>query len=531
MTVDTIIIGSGVAASAISQRLLEKDPKASILMLEAGTRVKTRDFALWENYLITGRLPYEPFRDLEYPQKDARGENANVGRTEVPLNGARVFAYGGSTHHWGGWSFRLKPEDFRLRSNTGKGADWPISFDDIEPYYCKAEDYLAVSGDSTDKTVPRSADYPFQAFPPTLEDQPLAQALDKLGISRSSMPIARRGSSKVPSRHAPCQTTGTCKYCPFGARYVASNYLDDIREWNDYPNFQVRLGAIVETIWSSAKQTVAGVEYTDTSTGKTERVEANRIIVAAGTIESAKLLQRSLSSDWPCGLGNGSDMVGRHFITHPYFIYTGQMKANPLKLQPEMNFPTLISRHFDSKPEQPAGKFLLVNPPDPVPVSLVGKMQSGFSRKELGDFLTGPLPMQLHGMVEVFGEPQNRIENLNRRNHLGLLETSVNYGADQAFPARMDAIKAEVRKIYQAMNADLSADASVSWRADHAASTCRMSADAATGVVDPDLRVHGIDNLFVCSNAVFPSLGAVNPTLTLTALALRLGDHLNSMPR
>jgi choline dehydrogenase-like flavoprotein len=95
----------------------------------------------------------------------------------------------------------------------------------------------------------------------------------------------------------------------------------------------------------------------------------------------------------------------------------------------------------------------------------------------------------------------------------------------------MDAIKAEVRKIYAAMNADLSADASVSWRADHAASTCRMSADAATGVVDPNLRVHGIDNLFVCSNAVFPSLGAINPTLTLTALALRLGDHLNSMPR
>jgi len=531
MSVDTVIIGSGVAASVISQKLLEQNPKASILMLEAGTRVKTKDFALWENYLVTGRLPYEGFRDLDYPQKDARGENASVGKTEIPLNGARVFAYGGSTHHWGGWSFRLKPEDFKPRSNTGKGADWPISFDDIERYYCEAEHYLAVSGDSTDATVPRKADYPFPAFPLTLEDRPLAQAFDKLGISRSSMPIARRGISKVPSRHAPCQTTGTCKYCPFGARYVASNYLDDIRQWNDYPNFQVRLGAIVESILTSAKQTVAGVEYIDTTTGKSERVEARRIIVAAGTIESAKLLQRSRSTDWPDGLGNESDMVGRHFITHPYFIFTGEMPANPLKLQPEMNFPTLISRHFDSEAEQAAGKFLLVNPPDPVPVSLVSKMQSGFSRKEIDDYINGPLQVQLHGMVEVFGEPQNRIENLNRRNHMGLLETSINYGADDKFLERMQSIKSKVQEIYGAMDAKLSKDATVSWRADHAASTCRMSADAASGVVDPNLMVHGTDNLFVCSNAVFPSLGAINPTLTLTALALRLGDHLNSMPR
>lgn len=530
MNVDTIVIGSGVAASAISQRLLEKDPKASILMLEAGTRVKTKDFAIWENYLITGRLPYESFWDLQYPQKDSRGENASVGRTEIPLNGARVFAYGGSTLHWGGWAFRLKPEDFRLRTNAGKGADWPIGFEDLEPYYCEAEGYLAVSGDSEDATVPRSKAYPFPAFPSTLEDRPLAQALDGLGISRSSMPIARRGISKVPSRHAPCQTTGTCKYCPFGARYVASNYLDDIREWNDYPNFEVRVGAIVEKIYSSSKQLVAGVEFIDASTGSTERVDARRIIVAAGTIESAKLLQRSISSDWPSGLGNESDMLGRHFITHPYFIYTGKTKGNPLKLQPEMNFPTLVSRHFDSEAEQAGGKFLLVNPPDAVPISLAKRMQAGYSRSEIDAYVTGPGRIQLHGMVEVFGEPQNRISNLDRRNHLGLLETTVDYGADAAFSARMDSIKSHVERIFSAMDSELLGDASISWRADHAASTLRMSSDPATGVVDPDLRVHGVDNLFVCSNGVFPSLGAINPTLTLTALALRLGDHLASIP-
>src|ERR1700737_1020124 len=132
MPVDTVIIGSGVAATALAQRLLDKNPSASILILEAGSRVKTKDFALWENYLVTGRVAYEPFCDLDYPARDFAGENLSVGGTVIPLAGARVFAYGGSTLHWGGWAFRLKPEDFQLHSNTGKGGDWPLKFDALK---------------------------------------------------------------------------------------------------------------------------------------------------------------------------------------------------------------------------------------------------------------------------------------------------------------------------------------------------------------------------------------------------------------
>src|SRR5258708_8097054 len=221
MIVDTLIIGSGVAATAVAETLLAADANASILMLEAGTRVKTKDFGLWEHYLITGKLPYDPFKDLAYPQRDVPGENVSAGGTEVPLDGARVFAYGGSTLHWGGWSFRLKPEDFHLKSNTGEALDWPYGYEVLEPYYCRAEYHLAVSGDSADPLLPRSADFPFRAFPYTLEDKIFADALDALSIRPGSLPISRHGVSAVPSRQAPCQTTGTCKYCPFGARYVA----------------------------------------------------------------------------------------------------------------------------------------------------------------------------------------------------------------------------------------------------------------------------------------------------------------------
>ena len=342
----------------------------------------------------------------------------------------------------------------------------------------------------------------------------------------SKLPIARRGVSATPSRHAPCQTTGTCKYCPFGARYVAANYLDDLRAWNDFPNFDVRLGAVVETIHTSDKQTASSVTYVDQATGQTVVVDADRIVVAAGTIESAKLLLRSRSVDWPEGIGNDHDTVGHFIVTHPYLTFDGHQPTNKLKLQPEMDFHTLTSRHFDNEAEQRDGKWMMVNLPDTVPLDLAGQMQMGLTRAELDACVSGPSKVQIAVMVEVFGRHENHVENLWDRNRFGLPQTAVTYSADAAFTGRIAQIKADVAKIFRAMNVDLTDDPTQSWRADHAGSTCRMSTDPVDGVVDGDLKVHGMKNLYVCSNAVFPNIGAINPTLTVTALALRLADRL-----
>src|SRR6266545_3299329 len=194
MIYDFLIIGSGVAATALTERLLEKDRSASILILEAGRRVKTKDFALWQEHLVRDTLPYNDCKDLKYPDDprnpDNDEENRSSGETKVDLRGARLFVYGGSTMAWGGWSLRLKPEDFLLRSNTGQGADWPFSYDVLEEYYCQAERHLAVSGNSSDTTVRRSERYPFPHFPYTFEDKPVADAMDRLGITFGNMPIA-----------------------------------------------------------------------------------------------------------------------------------------------------------------------------------------------------------------------------------------------------------------------------------------------------------------------------------------------------
>jgi len=537
MNTDVLIIGSGVAAAAIASRLLQADPQRSILILEAGTRVKMQDQALWDDFMVSGglyaKLPYAKYNDLDYPQHDVPGENLNIGSTVVPLAGARVMTYGGSTIHWGGWSFRLKAEDFKLRSNTGNGADWPIDYGDLEPFYNQAECYIGVSGDSDNQDPPRSAPYPFPAFPYTLEDQPVATAMNALGMSSAHVPIARHGITDTTSRHAPCKTTGTCKYCPFGARYAAPNFLNDMTAWGNFPNLRIMDNCVVEEINMASRQRAEGVTCRNKLSGEFLTIAASTVIVAGGAIESPKLLLRSCSEHWPEGIGNDHDLVGRYFVTHPYFVFTGKLDGNPERLQPEMDFPTLCSRYFDSPQEQAKGKFVLINPPssfttlvDKKPLSVAQMMQNGMPPEAIDAAVKGPAQVQIHGMVEIPSERENRVLNLDIRNHIGLRETIVDYSQSDDFNTRMQEISGHVGKIFEAMGATPPGPPSVSWRADHAACTCRMAEDEEHGVVDKDLKVFGVDNLYVCSNAAFPNTGAINPTLTLTALALRLGERL-----
>lgn len=540
MRVNTLIIGSGIASAAISQKLLTNDPNTSILILEAGQKVKMQEQTLWTDYVANNMsgsyLPYKKYYDLPYPERDQPGENLNIGDQVVPLDGSRVMTYGGSTIHWGGWSYRLKEEDFKMKTNTGEGIDWPIDYDTLEPYYGLAEDYIGVAGDSNEQTPPRTRPYPFDAYPYTLEDEPFYKALISANMQPLHVPIARHGIANTTSMHAPCKTTGTCKYCPFGARYAAPNFLNNMSQWCNYPNFEVRINAVVEEINMDAKHHATGVTYHDKLTGKAVTVEADKVIVAGGAIESPKLLMRSLSQYWPNGVGNDYDLVGRYYVTHPYFVFTGELKENPKKLQTEMDFPTLCTRHFDSKAEQAKGKFIFVNPPtavqpDPAPGkrlnSIASMMQQGMSRTEIEAAVQGRAQVQLHGMVEIKSVYKNRIMNLDARNHIGLKETIVDYSKSADFNQRMGEITAHAKHLFDKMGATLDeTKTSISWRADHSACTCRMANSEQEGVVDKDLKVFGVDNLYVCSNAVFPNTGAINPTLTLTALSIRLGEHL-----
>ena len=271
---DYVFVGSGVAASTVAKTILESNRLASILILDAGPKVPAQDRRAWWDYLVRDRRPY----DYCYDQK---GENQSVGQTEWSFDDGRVSMYGGSTVHWGGWCLRFKPEDFEVFSRTKEGADWPISYNTLEPYYGRAEEYLSVCGDDSEGWTARTTPYPRPPFPWTAADGEMIAAFKELGIKPGKLPIAR---------YRKCMTTGTCKYCPFGARFSGQIALEELLTDGRHLNLEVVHNAPVSQINAESKKRIESVEYLDALTGERYTVRANTIIVCAGSYETPKLL-------------------------------------------------------------------------------------------------------------------------------------------------------------------------------------------------------------------------------------------------
>ena len=503
-----IVIGSGVSGTVLARRLLQRGDY-HITMLEAGPEFSPGDRRIWLDHLVGSTDIYEPFVD------DPRTDHEFFG-----LRGSRLFVKGGTTNHWGGLTPRFKPEDFELKSRTGFGADWPIRYEDLAPYYAQAEIALGITGDSDNDDPPRyGAKYPFPHTDYTLGDRIVIEALDSLDISYGHMSIARNGHR--------CITTGTCDYCPVNARYSAVFDLSMLQQ--EYrERFELRTDSPVTRLLMNGKSICRGVEYLDLATGDTNELEAERVFVCCGTIESCKLLLASAGSDWPGGIGNASGHVGRHLIGHPIMFAEGVRAGNPDGLGTELGFNSLISRYFDTPEYQHKGKMWFSGSAGNT-ASLEELVRGNVSRREMRAKIDSEIAVSLGGEMEQFEKPENRVSLGKAKTRHGLYTTEIEVGVHDI---NLEARNEHVRTFVKILKAAGCEDASIETGAlnpdgAHASATCRMSRADTDGVVDPNLQVHGTDNLFVCSNAVFPSIAAANPTLTVSALAIRLADFVS----
>ncbi len=503
-----IIVGSGVAGTILARQLLTNGDY-QITMFEAGPVYTPGDRRIWLDYLMTNGNPYEAFID------DPRTENEHIG-----LHGQRLFMKGGTTNHWGGYTPRFKPEDFELNSRTGFGADWPIGYADMAPYYAKAEILLGVAGDSDNDDPPRyGAKYPFPAPPFTQDDSLLIDAYKKLDISYGHLAIARNANR--------CITTGTCNYCPMNARYTALVDLVQLqKEYGD--KLKLKTESPVTKILMDGKKHTHGVNYLDLNTGALRSMDCDAVVVCSGTFESTKLLLASANKDWSDGIGNESDHLGRHLVGHPFIEASGVRTKNPDKRYREIGFPTLISRHFDSPEYQHKGKmwFSKYDIATPLEKDILANMP----RSEIDAKMTSDIVIALSGEMEQFDSPENRVSLGSGKTRHGLHTTKIEFGDNGITKKTQQEYSQIFAKILETAGCQEDSIQSKGEKPNgaHASGSCRMSRSDADGVVDPNLLVHGTDNLYVCSNAVFPSIAAANPTLTVSALAVRLAEHFNT---
>lgn len=528
---DYVFVGSGVSATTVAMELLESDRSLRILVLEAGSRIPRQDRRYWWDYATFSAFDTADLKpeDKYLPYSwsyDQKGEYQSSGNPGWYFGDSRNLAYGGSTMHWGGWSLRFKPEDFEMFSRTKTGADWPVSYKQLESYYCKAEDYLSVGGDSTENwgtaEVPmcRSKPYPLPPFPWSAPETAMAAAFERFGVKPGYMPL---------SRYRKCMTTGTCKYCPLGSRYSADEVLDQLVGDPRNGGLQVKWNSPATAIICDAKERVRGVEYVDNSTGLVRTADASVVIVAAGTLESPKLLQMSRSKFWEKGIGNDHGNVGRYLVSHSQLKVLGKRQGNAERWFQEYDFPTLMSRTWDTPEFQEGGKLFLYNNRKLPNFDFAAMMVAGKSRVDIEAAFTKKRQIQLEAFYEDKGQHKNFVAcHPTRRTRFGLPMTIVHFDRSTAAEVAIKVWLGKMRQIVESMGYEIESSKADPPGGHHASGTCRMGVSPVDSVTDADMKVHGVDNLYVCSNAVFPTSSAVNPTLTLVALAFRLSEHLVS---
>jgi choline dehydrogenase-like flavoprotein len=346
----------------------------------------------------------------------------------------------------------------------------------------------------------------------------MAAAFEEFGLMPGHMPL---------SRHRKCMTTGTCKYCPLGARFSADQVLDQLASNPRFAGLRVKCNAPAIRLITSSRRRVQGVEYLDNNTGATIEARASIIVVAAGTFETPKLLQRSRGAHWDNGVGNDCGNVGRFLLSHSQLKARGRKRGNPQRWFQEYDFPTLMSRSWDVPQHQAEGKLFLYNHKKLPNFDFAAMMIAGKSRDEIEAAFTESHEVQLEAFFEDKGQPANFVAcDPSRRTRFGLPMTTVRYDRTPEAGAAIGRWLTRMTRLVEAMGYEVVSSTVGPPAGHHASGTCRMGDDPRESVTDRHLRVHGIDNLYLCSNAVFPTSSAVNPTLTLVALAFRLAGHL-----
>jgi choline dehydrogenase-like flavoprotein len=513
---DVCVVGSGPAGAIVAARLA--DAGHDVVVLEAGPRYDPSDrLERMETHL-------RPGPDAVWPVDGARDAYTTDGARDYPLNATRVKGVGGSTLHWQGMVMRLHERDFRMQTEHGVGVDWPIDYADLRPYYAEAERELSVAGSSDNPHAPpREEPHPLPAFPPSHSDSLFADACARLGIDMHSVSNARN-SEPADGRPA-CQGYGTCKpVCPSGAKYTAESHVSaavsaGARLVDEAPVTRLEHDDAGESVTAAVYVTPDG----------TYRQEARHFVVACGGVETPRLLLLSSSDRYPDGLANSSGLVGRCFMDH-LFAGAGGRIDRPTR-QNHVGFNTSECHQFYDDTDPLVGlKLEFLNYAGPSPVIEATRAETWGDdllarlRESYGDHLA------VGALVEQLPDPDNRVElDPTRTDDKGDPVPRIVWSVDD----RTRAALRRANEIQRSILAEL--DAEVTWvvgpedtgPAAHHMGTTRMGRDPDASVVDADCRAHDLPNLWVAGSSVFPTGGAMNPTLTIAALSRRLAARLD----
>jgi choline dehydrogenase-like flavoprotein len=494
---DLVVVGSGVSGLLASWRPLQRGLR--VIVLERGA-LKTH-----AEQLADGQWA------ADVPGAEPNDETA-PGTRSYPWN--YVYGVGGSTLHWAGAALRFKAADLRMRSAFGVMEDWPISLEELEPFYAQAEAALGVAGAPAGKTgqpgpgIPGARTLPPHPFSPI--DEAVADRLQPF------VPLPQARPSQAIQGRPPCCGSAVCELCPVDARFSPLNGLGAVL---DHPGLELREQTVAARLRVGPGGEVEGVEAIEPGGGRT-LVRGRRYVLAANGIENPGLLLRS---------GLDGPAVGRYLFDHGHTTVTVTLRK---ELEPGVgdSLSTGLVEAFREGGFRSRRSAAILSPFNPgAPISTM--LGDGVVARESGadvraealhrwrrtipfDMLTEDVPqagstVTLSPNRDSFGLPLNRTDYL----------PSTSY--------EIDGIDEAVSSLHKRLAPLGVEDMAVGPGPEggHLMGTCRMGPPG-RGVVDGEMRHLEIENLFVAGSSAFPTYAPVHPTLTIAALALRLGEQL-----
>jgi choline dehydrogenase-like flavoprotein len=505
--VDVVIVGAGAAGCLFAQRFARAGKR--VVLLESGP--------LWQ----PGELYSSGIWNRQLKPPDGGAESTGVDRVFAAYHQG-LGAGGAAMHHGAVW-IRMREEDFETRSRFGWSVDWPIRYDDVRPFYDRFQTEAGISGDAEQEIWrPPGEPYPLPALPWTRQAELLATGFAAHDLPVAPIPLGI--ISRPYHGRTACLSDGWCESgCPTGA--LANPHTLHLAD-------ALRQGAELRTdstvtrlIASSDGSGIDAVEYVDRR-GEAHRQHADLVILAASTVQNPRLLLFSTDRHHPDGLANRSGYVGKGIMVHPVQTIFG-LHAEPTDPTLGYNGGCVLNQSDYSKAERGSSYQWLGAPSmklndmlgiAPAKPHLYGESLHRFIRDAAHHLIS------LTALGEDRARDENRLTLLPRRDRFGIPIAAIDHALHDADRSSLEFAAEQGMRIMQATGAR------EVWRGEpwhfHILGGARMGSDPATSVTDSYGRCHDLRNLIIAGGSLFPTVGAINPTLTLYALADRTAGHL-----
>ena len=539
--VDVCIIGSGAGGAPMALTLARAGLR--VVVIEKGSHYTKADFV--HDEILNSRRNFFMPMPWDEPHLVRRGRDGKFERSNTAWTANCV---GGGTVHMSGFFYRMKPVDFRLRSEIGAVpgstiADWPIRYEDLAPFYDMAEEELGVSGEAVAHPFaePRKKNYPL----PPLEAHPISKELDRVikGLGWHPLPTARG----IVSR--PYRGRQGCMYCAlcgsFGCEVDAksSTQASLIPAALATGKVDLRPRCMARSIEVDAAGKAKSVVYLDEK-GVAQEQPAKVIVVSCTAVESARLLLNSQSGRFPKGLANGNGLVGKNLVFSSFgearatFRLSTQKARWPWLDDPAPFVQRSLQDFYLMKDAQAGFRkggtlgFMWTHPnPIFAAVNMAGTGKTGVFGKALKDKLRAYRDsriLQFETYAEFMPNPDTYVGvDSTEKDKYGIPVATITV---QRHPLDLVATQFLVERGEEVLKAlepdELRRVGTAGETTILQGGTCRFGNDPATSVLDKHCRAHEVQNLYVVDGSFLPTSGGVPLTLTIAANAFRVGTHL-----